>query len=394
MDQAEKKEKLKQEIKGMVLGAAGLFILIALLSFNTNDGTSNSFSSEAGYRNFCGMIGAQLADILLEGVGLAAYLIPAAFLYLAYRLLRFKELRWRIYKGVAFIGLLISVASMFAFWGVEKTDFLGQKVSTGGLFGIGTARILKEYLGVPGALLLLLPMLAVSIMVLSRFSFILFADWWLKILGEKWTRYRERRAFNREVMKGETRGSEHSAPIIKPAPVSVPVPPPVTKKEQKREGEKAKPVQETFDFARGDGNYRTPPLSLLDPVPPKERRLDKEALTMNARLLEKKLRDFGVEGEVVEICPGPVVTMYEFAPGPGVKVSRIAGLSDDLSMALQALSIRIVAPIPGKGVVGIELPNREREMVSLRRYSARRSSTAARCGFPWRSARTSPAPRW
>jgi DNA segregation ATPase FtsK/SpoIIIE, S-DNA-T family len=87
---------------------------------------------------------------------------------------------------------------------------------------------------------------------------------------------------------------------------------------------------------------------------------------MNARLLEKKLKDFGVEGEVVEICPGPVVTMYEFAPGPGIKVSRIAGLSDDLSMALQALSIRIVAPIPGKGVVGVELPNRERETVFLK----------------------------
>ena len=90
----------------------------------------------------------------------------------------------------------------------------------------------------------------------------------------------------------------------------------MSKKEQKREGEKVKPVQETFDFARGDGNYRTPPLSLLDPPAPRERRLDKEALTMNARLLEKKLKDFGVEGEVVEICPGPVVTMYEFAPGP------------------------------------------------------------------------------
>ena len=210
MNQADKKEKLKQEIKGMALGAGGLFILIALLSFNTNDGTSNSFSSEAGYRNFCGMIGAQLADLLLEGVGLAAYLIPAALLYLAYRLLRFKELRWRIYKGVAFIGLLISVASMFAFWGVEKTGFLGQKVSTGGLFGITTARILKELLGVPGALLLLLPMLAVSIMVLSRFSFILFADWWIKILGEKWSRYRERRAFNREVLKGIPGGASRS----------------------------------------------------------------------------------------------------------------------------------------------------------------------------------------
>ncbi|CAH2030143.1 Cell division protein FtsK [Trichlorobacter ammonificans] len=87
---------------------------------------------------------------------------------------------------------------------------------------------------------------------------------------------------------------------------------------------------------------------------------------MNARLLEKKLQDFGIDGEVKEICPGPVITMYEFAPAPGIKISRIAGLSDDLTMALQALSIRIVAPIPGKGVVGIEVPNRERETVFLR----------------------------
>jgi S-DNA-T family DNA segregation ATPase FtsK/SpoIIIE len=312
------------------------------------------------------MLGAQIADVLLEGFGLASYLVPNALLYLAYRLLRFKELRWRIYKGVAFLGLLISLSALFAFWDVEKTELLGQTVSTGGLFGISTAHFLKGYMGVPGALLLLIPMLAASIMVLSRFSFILFADWWIEALGEKWARYRERRAFNREMKGSEMKGRGKSAPVIKPAPVTVPVAPPPSKKEQKRESDKVKPVQETFDFARGDDSYRTPPLSLLDPPPAKERRLDKEALTMNARLLEKKLKDFGVDGEVVEICPGPVVTMYEFAPGPGVKVSRIAGLSDDLSMALQALSIRIVAPIPGKGVVGIELPNRDREMVSLR----------------------------
>jgi S-DNA-T family DNA segregation ATPase FtsK/SpoIIIE len=130
-------------------------------------------------------------------------------------------------------------------------------------------------------------------------------------------------------------------------------------------------VQETFDFIKSDGAYRTPPLSLLDAPPANEKRLDKEVLAMNARLLEKKLKDFGIEGEVVEICPGPVITMYEFAPGPGIKVNRISSLSDDLTMALQALSIRIVAPIPGKGVVGIELPNREREMVFLREIFSR-----------------------
>jgi len=82
--------------------------------------------------------------------------------------------------------------------------------------------------------------------------------------------------------------------------------------------------------------------------------------------LEKKLKDFGVDGEVVEVKPGPVVTMYEFSPAPGVKVNKIAGLSDDLTMALSALSIRIVAPIPGRGVVGIEIPNKERETVYLK----------------------------
>ena len=294
MDQTDKKEKLKQEIKGMALAAAGLFILLALVSFNTNDNTMNSVSSEEGYRNFCGMFGAQIADILLEGFGLAAYLIPSALLYLAYRLLRFKELRWRLYKGVAFLGLLFSLSSLFAF-NIEFTEFLGQRVLTGGAIGFKSVELLKGYLGVPGALLLLLPMLAASIMVLSRFSFILFGDWWIKTLGEKWARYREKRAFNREVMKGAPRGSEQSAPVIKPLPVAVPAPPLTTRKDRKEESDKVKPVQETFDFARDDGNYRTPPLSLLDPPPAHERRLDKEALTMNARLLEKKLKDFGVD---------------------------------------------------------------------------------------------------
>jgi len=364
-EKLEKAEKLKKELSGMAVGALGLYLLIALLSFNDADPSLNSYSSEASYHNFGGMFGAQMADLLLSGFGVASYLIPGALLYLAYRLLRFKELRWRYYKGIAFVGLLVSLASLFAFT-LEKTELFGQKVSTGGLFGIGTARFLKGYLGTSGALLLLIPLLAASIMVLSRFSFVLFADWWLATLGEKWIRFRERRALNREILAGSEKGTAQGAPLIKPPPVAVPEPPPPRARQRQREKEKTKPVQETFDFIKADGNYRTPPLSLLDDPPAAEKRLDKEGLTMNARLLEKKLKDFGVDGEVVEICPGPVVTMYEFAPGPGIKVSRIASLSDDLSMALQALSIRIVAPIPGKGVVGIELPNRNREMVALK----------------------------
>jgi S-DNA-T family DNA segregation ATPase FtsK/SpoIIIE len=364
-DKLEKSEKLKKELKGMGIGVLGVFLMMALVTFNANDLSFNSYSTETGVHNIGGRLGAEVADLFLQVFGIASYLVPCSFLYFAYRLLRFKEFNWRYYKGIAYFGLLLSLSALFAF-NLEFTTFFGQRVPTGGFVGFKTAELLRRYLGISGALLLLLPMLAASVMVLSRFSLVLFADWWLGSLGEKWSRFRERRALNRELLDREPKPVEPGVPIIKPPPKPVTPSVTVTKKEKKRESEKALPLQETFDFVSEDGTYRTPPLSLLDVPPVAEKRLDRDTLTMNARLLEKKLKDFGVEGEVVEICPGPVVTMYEFAPGPGIKVSRIAGLSDDLSMALQALSIRIVAPIPGKGVVGIELPNRERETVFLK----------------------------
>jgi len=114
------------------------------------------------------------------------------------------------------------------------------------------------------------------------------------------------------------------------------------------------------------GPYEPPAISLLDYVPPRNAVLDRESLHRNAQTLERKLLDYKVEGRVVEIHPGPVVTMYEILPAPGIKISQIANLADDLTMALEATSIRIVAPIPGKGVVGIEVPNQVRETVYLR----------------------------
>jgi len=114
------------------------------------------------------------------------------------------------------------------------------------------------------------------------------------------------------------------------------------------------------------GEFSLQSLELLNKVPsggPPE--ILKESLEINARRLERKLADFGVQGEVVEILPGPVITMYEYKPAPGIKISKVAGLSDDLAMALRAQSIRIVAPIPGKAAIGIEIPNNQREPVYL-----------------------------
>jgi S-DNA-T family DNA segregation ATPase FtsK/SpoIIIE len=366
-----RKEKLAKELQGIGVGAVGLFILLAFLTFSAADQSLNSWSSEGGIRNLGGRLGAQIADLFYMLFGLASYLLPAALLFISYNLLRFKEPRLRLYKVAAFCGLVFSMAALLAF-SFESITLLDQQVPTGGAVGALTVGFLKGLAGATGALLVLLPLLAASIMILSGFSFVLFASWWLETIRTKWAARRELDSHAREVREREKAKSEGkpapvNAPVIKTSPPSQEAPRAnFFKKEKKKEAAKDKQVQESFDFIRQEGEFITPPLSLLDPPPATERRVDREALEMNARLLEKKLLDFGIDGEVKEICPGPVITMYEFAPAPGIKISRIAGLSDDLTMALQALSIRIVAPIPGKGVVGIEVPNRDRETVYLR----------------------------
>jgi DNA segregation ATPase FtsK/SpoIIIE, S-DNA-T family len=118
--------------------------------------------------------------------------------------------------------------------------------------------------------------------------------------------------------------------------------------------------------AKVQGNYKLPPLALLDSPPLEHAKLDQTVLEQRARLLEQKLSGFGVQGQVVEVQPGPVVTMYKVEPGEGVKVSQIVNLADDLSLALRAASVRILAPVPGEAVVGIEVPNRKREKIYLR----------------------------
>lgn len=129
-----------------------------------------------------------------------------------------------------------------------------------------------------------------------------------------------------------------------------------------------KPEQEVFRFADGGPQrpFRLPDSAIFGMPPADSRTFDRDSLLMNSRILEKKLADFGVQGRVVRVHPGPVITMYEYEPAAGIKVNKIVGLTDDLAMALRAISIRIIAPLPGKSVVGIEVPNPQRETVYLR----------------------------
>jgi S-DNA-T family DNA segregation ATPase FtsK/SpoIIIE len=161
---------------------------------------------------------------------------------------------------------------------------------------------------------------------------------------------------------------ETAVPALEPAPVR-PVrkgPPQIVDHTEERAARGAGQASFSFREHRPHGPYLLPDVALFQEPPRGARTYDRESLIMNSRILEKKLSDFGVGGNVVKVHPGPVVTMYEFEPASGIKVQRIVSLQDDLALALRALSVRIIAPLPGKAVVGVEVANAERETVYLR----------------------------
>ncbi|HWE26122.1 MAG TPA: DNA translocase FtsK, partial [Myxococcales bacterium] len=147
-----------------------------------------------------------------------------------------------------------------------------------------------------------------------------------------------------------------------------PKPPPraPARKEKEEKKEDAESAAAGFTLHGGRKSFTLPPITILTGEASAAGPIDREGLTATAEKLRQKLASFGIQGQVTQIRPGPVVTMFEFLPAAGVKVSRIAALADDLAMAMEALRVRIVAPIPGRGVVGIEVPNKERQMVVLR----------------------------
>jgi len=360
------REHLRKEILGLGWLAIGLFLLLCLLSYDNGDPSFNNNLNPRVITNWGGVVGAHLADLLYQFFGIVAFLLPGGCLLFAWRLLKFRDITIRFYKGAAFVVLMLSFSGLLALE-LHAVALFGQKISeAGGAVGRILAQALTDYLNTFGAAIVLLVFFLVSLMLTARFSMVLFLEGSLERLAAWLERRRERSEALRKASPAYV--PEEKGPIIQP-PEPKPQPAKALKiapKANKKSKKEAPLEQETFDFLEPSGTYHMPPLSLLDHEGEANIPVDKEALMMKARLLEKKLKDFGVDGEVVEVKPGPVVTMFEYAPAPGVKVNKIAGLSDDLKMALSAMAIRIVAPIPGRGVVGIELPNNDRETVYLK----------------------------
>ena len=350
-----------REIKGVVFSALGFFSLLCLFSYSPEDPSFTHYVTDRSHvSNLIGILGSYTSDSLIRLLGGSVFFLPLFLFVAGYRFLMHELFRIRALHLLGFSGLVLSTAVLLDMAG--SFSLYGVKLPAGGELGLGVFGFLDARLNVVGTILIMVSIGLISLMVMSNFSVVFTAKIlsritlfsWLKTHGlfsSIWDRWKVKKTILSKDNKA--RAPKIAAPFEETSPIPV-----------KDETKKAE--QMPFEFVLKRGIFRLPPLTLLSEMPHKDTKVKKENLIANSRILEKKLADFGVEGRVVEVRPGPVITMYELEPAPGVKINKITILSDDLALALRAPSIRIIAPIPGKAVVGIEIPNPEREPVSLK----------------------------
>jgi len=359
------RDKLKHEIGGVLWVAVAIFLFLALVSYDPIDHNTFFSYNPSKVKNWMGVVGAHVSGLLFQGFGFPSFLIPLIMGLTAFRIFFHRPLKFPLLHGIGWMATLLATSSLFGLW-LKPLRFYQQDLLAGGFVGKILSEGLVRYFNVPGATILLLVILVLSMVVATGFSFVAFVqhlagtfqDWVDKIVTLTTVR-KERAKRAKKLARPRQAAEEPKAGDVVSAPVVVESSPVLARQEERLK-------QEAFEFAEAKKAFQLPSITLLEAEVENRHKVDRESLIMNSRILEKKLLDYGVEGRVVEVRPGPVITVYEFEPAPGVKVSRIVNLADDLALALSALSIRIVAPIPGKAVVGIEVPNVNRETVYLK----------------------------
>src|SRR5512147_381857 len=364
------KHKHWNEIVGLMLLATGLLISLSLISYNATDPCFSVPGSGMPTRNFIGVIGAYLSDALLRLFGVAAYLIPLLLFGYGVFFALGAEAEHPHLKKIGGLVLFFSSASFLSLGG-DTARLFGESVPSGGMLGGLISRMLVSGFSSAGSYIITLTALAVSLMLLTPFSLLRLLAW-LHVLCERISEqtdlliaiYRGRREKARDVKQQRLEHPREKPLIVESQKPQAPPQPKIVKLEKP-----AKAVQQNLPGMEGkdsQGSYELPSPELLDTLPPATRKVSKEDMLAQSELLQHKLQDFDIQGRVTQVYPGPVVTMFEFEPAPGVKVSRIVNLSDDLALAMKASSVRIVAPLPGKAAVGIEVPNNTRETVYFR----------------------------
>ena len=345
---------------GVILIFALIFTAVSLLSYNPSDPSINHAGSSVEVQNLFGTVGAHVAGFLIFFFGLGAFWIPVLLLIVS--LYTFKGYARRLVIPTVLGGLLL-VITTGGLLSLHQSDYLvfGKRFSSGGIIGIPLGRIVVEYSNRTGGFIVLLTAWTIALVMTTRLSLIALFRWLVKVFtwlfsraSTAWIIWKERRS----------KAKRRKVARKKPAPkkkASVKVMEPRSKQLK----EEPTGRQQAFEFMATGQGFKLPPIDLLEDSNIEVTPVDKESLQMQSKLLEKKLSDFDVLGRVVAVSPGPVVTMYEYEPAPGVKINKVVSLTDDLAMALRATSIRIVAPIPGKSVIGIEVANTTREPVKL-----------------------------
>ncbi len=393
-----------REFVGVALFAAALIWIISLASYEPNDPVwFFSAGLNAAPANFAGRVGAFLAELSFQLVGYGAYLIPALLVVVGWHYFWCQTVDAPATK-IAGAALLFSCVSTFLSLIFGAVDVSGRPFRAGGYAGEWIAAEMSEYLNRTGSIIIILTLIFLAIIISTQFSF---GRFFAAVFGttresgtqlfatfQQWREERRREKQRLEVIAKHTKKGAPPPEIKTPVPVAstdgpralrkrepvddVPVSAPLFGGPRTAAPQKPPrvtmptpplPLQDPEPMAkapaeRRKGDYALPPLALLD-APKTERKIDERELMDGARLLEEKCREFSVEGSVVQIHPGPVVTTYEFKPDAGVKYSRITGLSEDLCLAMKAESV-LIDRIPGKSTVGIQIPNVNREQISLR----------------------------
>jgi S-DNA-T family DNA segregation ATPase FtsK/SpoIIIE len=347
-----------REISGIIYLACAIFLLLCLSSYHPLDPSFTHFTAgNVKTHNLVGSVGSHISDSLIRLLGIGAFVIPLVLVMISFRYFLEESFKINLVGVAGLIGFIFSISSLFATTLAEVVIY-GVRLGTGGLLGTVTVEFLNEYLNQAGTYILLALVLVISLIVMVNLSLVSLVRRCKDITIASWTGLKSSASMIAGMLKGSRERIEEknkqTVPVIDAASPSMEKP------------RRKKSEQSHFDFLQKNGIFKLPPLTLLDQVERKDTRIKRESLIMNSRILEKKLADFGVEGKVVEVKPGPLITMYELEPAAGVKITKITNLSDDLALALRAPSIRIIAPIPGKAVIGIEIPNHEREPVHLK----------------------------
>lgn len=376
------KERRLNEVRGVILVAIGLMVLMSLIRFDRFDLPFYVSSPNSPPRNLLGIFGAYLAGIIVFLFGrVTCFVVPALVVMLGVKFFRQQSPYLSIPRILGMLVLLVSVSSLIGMFN-SANEYV--RFYTSGFFGAVISNFVTAYFSRLGGFIIFSTLVILSLALVTEILisslFISLIDKTRFVFGpifaglkkrEKVTPFKLKAAASGKQPVAPEKKEEMSPPLAKIKATAADILPAKPKIQIKTKSQEAEPKVRPQELKVGD--YRLPSLDLLDSPPPLEARQIKEDLETNARILEDTLEDFGISAKVTDIERGPMITRYEIEPAPGVKLNRIVTLSDDIALTMKAQSVRIIAPIPGKGRVGVEVPNTQSSFVYLKEVLSSRA---------------------